>query len=81
MLERNVQRFHERKELERQVGFLLSFFSLKSFTLATLDCVVGAYSPFYGIYGSQTVLYGCESKTARSPQVRPDTAAKESTHA
>jgi len=25
MLERDVQRFNERKELERQVGFLLSF--------------------------------------------------------
>jgi hypothetical protein len=35
MLERDVQRFNERKELERQVGFLLSFLSPGSLTLFT----------------------------------------------
>jgi hypothetical protein len=52
MLERDVQRFNERKELERQVGFLLSFLFPGSLTVVTLDCALGAYSPIYGIYGS-----------------------------
>jgi hypothetical protein len=52
MLERDVQRFNERKELERQVGFLLSFLSPASPTVVTLDCAIGTYSPIYGIYGS-----------------------------
>jgi hypothetical protein len=52
MLERDVQRFNERKELERQVGLLLSFLSPGSLTAVALDCAIGAYSPIYGIYGS-----------------------------
>ena len=51
MLERDVQRFNERKELERQVSLLLSFLSPESLTLITLDCTLGAHSPIYGIYG------------------------------
>jgi hypothetical protein len=35
MLERDVQRFNERRELERQVGFLLSFLSPGSLTVVT----------------------------------------------
>ena len=81
MLERDVQRFNERKELERQVGFLLSFLFPGSLTVVTLDCALRTYSPIYGIHGSQKVLYGSESETALPPQVCSDTATKESTHA
>ena len=80
MLERDVQRFNERKELERQVSSLLSVLS-GSLTVVTSDCALGAYFPIHGIYGSKTVLYGSESETARPPQARPDVAGKESTHA
>ncbi len=52
MLERDVQRFNERKELERQVGLLLSLLFPGSLTWVTLDCALGAYPPIYGIYGS-----------------------------
>jgi len=52
MLERDVQRFNERKELERQVGFLSSFHLLGSLTVVTLDCAFGAYFPIHGLYGS-----------------------------
>ncbi len=80
MLERDVQRFNERKDLERQVGFLLSFPS-GLLTVVTLDCALRAHSPIYGIHGIKEVLHRRESETARPPQARPDTAAEEPTHA
>lgn len=65
MLERDVQRFNERKELERQVGFLLTISSLGY--MVALDCARRAYSSFHGIHGSEAVLYGRKNKTARPP--------------
>lgn len=65
MLERDVQRFNERKEFERQVGFLQSFSSLGY--MAALDCARRTYSSIHGIHGSEAQLHGRKNKTARPP--------------
>ena len=63
MLERDVQRFNERKELERQVGFLTPSLSL-GYMVAS-DCARGAYSSIHGIHGSEAFLHGRKSNTTR----------------
>ena len=62
MLERDVQRFNERKELERQVGFLSP--SSSQGYMVVLDCAGRAHSPIHGIYGSEALLHGRKSETA-----------------
>lgn len=50
MLERDVQRFNERKEIERQVGLFYIIFLLLGYVIV-LDCTFGAHSPIHGVYG------------------------------
>jgi hypothetical protein len=63
MLERDVQRFNERRELERQVGFLPSSPSL-AYIVAS-DCAGRPYPPIHGIHGSKAFVHGRKSKAAR----------------
>jgi hypothetical protein len=63
MLERDVQRFNERKELERQVGFLSPSPSVGDMVVS--DCARRACSPIHGIHGSEELLHGLKSETAR----------------
>lgn len=65
VLERDVQRFNERKEFERQVG--ISTRPLPLCSMATSDCASGTYSPFHGIHGSEAALHGRENKSTCPP--------------
>ena len=64
MLERDVQRFNERKEFERQVDFFVIFLLPWVAFIGALDCALGAYSPIHGVYGSKAVLHGRKNETA-----------------
>jgi len=65
MLERDVQRFNERKEFERQVGFLQLPSSLRFMVIS--DCARGAYSTIHGIHGSEALLHRRQIQTTRPP--------------
>lgn len=79
MLERDVQRFNERKELERQVGFLSPSPSLGD--MVVLDCARRACTPIHGIHGSEGSLHELKTKTASPAQACPDHPTEESAYA